>query len=204
MDQAAVSLPRFSAGMIAGGKSLRMGCDKKLLEFDGVPLWRRQLRLLESLAPAEILISGPEDGPWAGHYRVVKDLLPDAGPLSGLGAIIAGASEEIVLVLAVDLPLITSDFLARILLLGNGSGVIPQVENSFEPLAALYPKACAHMVNSALHAGDFSLQKLSHALVNSGLATALKIGSPEKRLFHNVNSPSDFAALFEGKTPVGM
>ncbi len=181
-----------------------MGCDKKLLEFDGVALWRRQIELLESLAPKEILISGPEDGPWAGCCRVVKDLLPCAGPLSGLGAILAGASEEIVLVLAVDLPLIPADFLARLLIYANGRAVIPKIETSFEPLAALYTKACAPVVENALRSGDFSLQKLSQALINDGLASALKIDASEKKLFHNVNSPADFDALFEGETSEGM
>lgn len=178
-----------------------MGCDKKLLEFEGIPFWRRQIDLLESLSPAEILISGPEDGPWSGHFRVVNDLLPSAGPLSGLGAAIASASEEVVIVLAVDLPFMSADFLTRLVLLGNGSGVIPRIESRFEPLAACYPRSCAPIVENALRAGDLSLQNLSHVLITKGFASALKIDVSETELFHNVNSPSDFAALFEGKTP---
>ena len=53
----------LAAALIAGGASSRMGCDKALLPVvwheHPVPLWRRQLSVLESLHPDELILSGP-------------------------------------------------------------------------------------------------------------------------------------------------
>ena len=39
----------FSALLLAGGESRRMGRDKATIEFDGRPLWKRQMELLRAL-----------------------------------------------------------------------------------------------------------------------------------------------------------
>ena len=100
----------FTAALMAGGKSSRMGSDKRLLEIDGIPFWQRQIELLESLAPSEILISASDYPAWAGRHGVVKDEAAGAGPLAGLSAILNAAAHEIVLVLAVDMPLMNARF----------------------------------------------------------------------------------------------
>ena len=49
----------FSAALLAGGRSSRMGRDKAFLEIDGVPLWQRQLQTLRELGPSETFLAGP-------------------------------------------------------------------------------------------------------------------------------------------------
>jgi molybdopterin-guanine dinucleotide biosynthesis protein A len=70
-----------------------MGRDKRLIEWDGVALWRRQFDLLASLHPTELMISGPAEGPWADEgLRVVKDARSNAGPLAGLCTALGAAA----------------------------------------------------------------------------------------------------------------
>ncbi|HEY5345385.1 MAG TPA: NTP transferase domain-containing protein, partial [Verrucomicrobiae bacterium] len=48
----------FSAVILAGGKSSRMGRDKAFLEIGGTTLLARQIGLARELGAAEIFISG--------------------------------------------------------------------------------------------------------------------------------------------------
>ena len=126
-----------------------MGRDKALLPHpvSGLPLLAHQAALLRSLPGcAELLLSAPADrgyaltGPLAGA-RLVPDAAPDCGPLAGLVAGLATAAHPRLLVLAVDLPFVSADWL-RVLLLkaSSSSGVsLQHADQSFEPLCAVYP-----------------------------------------------------------------
>ena len=63
---------RFSAVLLAGGKSSRMGSDKAFLEIEGEPLWQRQLATLRGLSPGQLMISGPRREEW-DEYEIVTD-----------------------------------------------------------------------------------------------------------------------------------
>jgi molybdopterin-guanine dinucleotide biosynthesis protein A len=49
---------KFSAVILAGGRSQRMGCDKAWLLFEGKSLLARQIELVRQVEPEEIFISG--------------------------------------------------------------------------------------------------------------------------------------------------
>ena len=67
-----------------------MGRDKAFVEIDGVPLWRRQLQLLEELLPHELFIAGPAHDEWQQtNCIIIPDAEPDAGPLAGIVAAFA-------------------------------------------------------------------------------------------------------------------
>ena len=51
----------FSAVLLAGGESRRMGTDKATFLFRGKPLWQAQLETLRKLRPAEIFLSARTD-----------------------------------------------------------------------------------------------------------------------------------------------
>src|SRR4029077_13783233 len=54
----------FSAVLLAGGESRRMGTDKATFLFRGKPLWQVQLETLRKLRPAEIFLSARTDPSW--------------------------------------------------------------------------------------------------------------------------------------------
>ena len=93
-----------------------MGRDKAFLEFEGEPLWRRQIATLQQLEPAQIMISGSSRAEW-NEYEIVTDEIVDAGPLAGVAAALQKCAAPLLVVLAVDLPRMTTDFLRSLLAL---------------------------------------------------------------------------------------
>jgi molybdopterin-guanine dinucleotide biosynthesis protein A len=186
----------FSAALIAGGKSSRFGGDKKFLKVEGIALWERQVKMLATLNPAELLISGPADGPWAGRFRSLEDAAGSEGPLGGVAAVLEAAACESLLVLAVDMPLMTEAWLEQLLSARTpGIGLLPCFGGRFEPLAAIYPRSCAEIAHACIRNGEASMQNFCRRLLEAGLADTFEISAADLPLFANLNTPADLAAF---------
>ncbi len=162
-----------------------MGRDKAFLEFAGEPLWRRQLSTLRKLSPEQLLISGPLREEWS-ECEIVSDEIPDAGPLAGVTAALQKCATPLLVVLAVDLPHMTADFLRSL-----GHGAVPHGANGFEPLAAVYPVTCLSLALQALRSGDFSMQNFVQQAIDQRLLSGREISETEYPLFANLNTPAD-------------
>lgn len=185
----------LSAAILAGGRSSRMGRDKAFLPVlpDGETLIRHQATLLRRLGCDELIISGRAGVDYrVPGSRVVTDTVIDSGPLAGLATLLTAARHPWVMAIAVDLPLLTTDYLAKLLATGGGvTGVVPLGADGYEPLVGLYPKTILPMIGNALAAGKLSLQPLIHAAVAEGLVRPLAIEAHERVLFTNWNTPAD-------------
>src|SRR5262245_30460604 len=131
----------FSAVLLIGGESRRMGRDKATIIFEGRPLWERQLRLLRELDPEEIFVSARTAPTWLpAGTKLLLDEQPSRGPLSGLAKAVSSVQTSHIVVLAVDMPFMTSEqmhsLIRRVL---PESGVVPVIDGRAEPLAAVYP-----------------------------------------------------------------
>jgi molybdopterin-guanine dinucleotide biosynthesis protein A len=170
-----------------------MGTDKALLAWDGRRLLDRQLDLLRAVGPAELLISGrPGIDYAAAGVRVVFDAVADQGPLGGLAAVLEAITTPHVLLLAVDLPAMTSGFLQRLLRQrAPGIGAVPRSASGWEPLAAVYPREILPLVRKHLGRGERAM----HRLIETGIAAGLLLASPlapeDSGVFMNVNTPGD-------------
>jgi len=189
-----MGIPAFSAVLLAGGESRRMGRDKAGVLVAGQALWERQLATLAALRPREILISGKRDGPYAGAgFEVLEDLHPGCGPLAGLEAASRRMETDWLCVLAIDLPWMSATFLARLLEIAGrtGRGVVPQDGGRFEPLAAVYPSAMQPVIEEQLATTDWSMQRLVRRGLELGLVVPYALADEERALFRNVNTPAD-------------
>jgi molybdopterin-guanine dinucleotide biosynthesis protein A len=182
----------FSAVLLAGGKSSRMGRDKAALVVADEPLWRRQLATLVATGADAVFISGPADGPWAG-VECVADDVKDAGPLAGIAAGLRRCASPWLLVLAVDMPAMTADYLRA--LAGHAArtraGVVPGIGGRREPLAAIYPRAALAVAEGRLLAGRLKLEDFVAELETLGLVARYPISEKDAALFANWNEPGD-------------
>lgn len=175
-----------------------MGRDKAAVKYHGEPLWRHQIATLEAVGPAEILISGKQDGPYVGaSYPVIRDETPGLGPLSGLASGLQHSRNPLVLVLAIDLPAMEPDFLRALVrqAIDSGKGAVPFDGLRFHPLAAAYPQACLPLALAGLRSEDRSLQRFVRASAESGLIAPREIFPEELGCFENINTQADLKRL---------
>jgi molybdopterin-guanine dinucleotide biosynthesis protein A len=182
--------------LLAGGESRRMGTDKATIVFRGKPLWQVQLETLRNLRPAKILLSARTDPPWRpDDVQFIEDVPPSRGPLSGIAASLVRIRTPHLLALAIDMPFMTEIYLRSLCdAIERGRGVIANINNRAEPLAAVYPREAEIDFRAALAGSDFSLQNVVRHLVTSGKLRAISVTEEERRLFRNVNNMSDVDA----------
>ena len=192
-----MGLPSLGGAVLAGGEGRRMGRPKSGLRVGDEPLLLRQLRLLLDAGAEERWVSLGTAGE-AGvrmdpEVRVVRDEQSGQGPLAGIERVLAHTETRWVLILAVDLPEMTADFLRR-LVAGRlpGQGVVPRLGSRFEPLAAVYPQSALGEAVIRLDRGERSLQEFVGALVDSGQMRVLEVEREQAALFTNWNRPEDY------------
>jgi molybdenum cofactor guanylyltransferase len=169
-----------------------MGRDKCLLEVDGQPLWKRQFDLLMPLS-SDIWVVAPTRPDWCDDsMQWARDVTNDRGPLAGLAAALEISSAPLVVVLAVDLPSMRTDYLCSLAKQATvGCGIVPAMDGLFQPLAAIYPKVVLPEALIHLEHPDRSFQALLRELVAQRKMRSLAVSPDDRFLFRNLNSPGD-------------
>ena len=130
---------RFSAAVLAGGRSTRMGADKAGLPFMGMTLAAYQAEKLKALGLADLMLSGwQQEIPGA---RCVSDELPARGPLGGIHACLGAAEHDAVLFLSVDVPLVPVETLRTLLDAHTGGITLLSVDGAPQPLIGVYDRS---------------------------------------------------------------
>jgi molybdopterin-guanine dinucleotide biosynthesis protein A len=183
----------FSAIILAGGKSSRMGRDKAFLEIDGRTLLERQVETARGAGAQEIFISGRVNADYSAlQLPVLRDRFSNAGPLAGIHSALYEATYPMLLVLAVDLPNLTSQLLKRIKEEDRGElGIIPRRGEKIEPLAAFYPRQTLRMCEGLLQKQVYAVRAFAATCVACKLARFIDLPLQEEECFFNCNTPHD-------------
>lgn len=190
------AIPELAAAVLAGGRSRRMGRDKALMEWRGERLLDRQLRLLKALGPAHLFLSTRLGVSYDGlDVPLVFDREEDRGPLGALDALFARSRASHFLIVAVDMPQLTFDVLQVLLARCTPhTGVVPQQGDEFEPLAAVYPRACAARLPALLRHGRGAMHDLIQPALAAGELAAWTVPNDWSSAFANWNKPDDLSA----------
>jgi molybdopterin-guanine dinucleotide biosynthesis protein A len=139
-------------------------------------------------------VGGPPDRYDRVGIPVVPDLLPDIGPLGGLYTALRGASERII-VLACDLPFVTTPFLECLLRTGrDADATVPRTADGLHPLCASYAADAAPRIRRLIDEGVRQVQEALGSLrLHIVEGAALAPYDPDGRLLHNINTPDDYA-----------
>jgi molybdopterin-guanine dinucleotide biosynthesis protein A len=193
--------PDVSAFILAGGKSTRMGTNKAFVEFDGRTLLARALDLARSVT-ADVRIVGRRDK-FAAHAPVVEDAFHDCGPLAGIQAALRASSSQLNLILAVDMPFVSREFLQYLIDQARNAPeadvVVPLADGRRQPLCAVYRVAFAALAENSLRVEQYRIDRLfdqvrtrvigSDELAGAGFSSAI---------FSNLNTPEELEAQKRG------
>jgi len=181
--------------VLAGGKSSRMGSDKALLKINGITLVQHVAEQVYQAVGNVTLVGDPEQYSNLS-YPVIRDIFPARGPLSGIHAALAASHTQWNLVVACDMPEVTTAFLTQLIeraQCGRSHAVIPAGPSGRpEPLCAAYNRGALDAIAHALECG---IRKVMDGLM--GLDIDLW-PVPDARQFHNLNTPAEWAGYPHG------
>ena len=184
-----------SAVILAGGASTRMGRDKAWLVSNGKPLIRLALEKTRALGVSEIFISGRagEDHS-ALKCPVLLDREPGFGPLGGIERALHACTAPLLLVLAVDLPHMTTAFLQKLSARCDRlTGVAPKLRGELEPLSAIYPKRCHVIATDFIARSRLSARDFAEACLQEHAVRTFPVSIADAKCFANWNTPADVA-----------
>ena len=188
-----------SAAILAGGRASRFdGRDKSALMVGGRSILDRQLTELAPLCDDVMLVIGERaaaDVP--PGLRLVRDRVPESGPLGGLDAALAAARHDTLLLVACDMPFVTVRLLAHLLALTSEADAVgPRTERGYHPLCAAYTRACQPAIAERLDRRQFRLVDfLADVRVRVVCGDELAALGDHHRLLANVNTPAEYDGL---------
>ncbi|MGI8784449.1 MAG: molybdenum cofactor guanylyltransferase [Acidobacteriota bacterium] len=192
-----------TALILAGGRSRRMGQDKRFLLHEGIPLiWRVAEAARELTGDVRILLSDDDPRVSAQNSLTIVDRFPGEGPLSALAGALDQARGPYALVLAADYPMLDGKFLRKFKeALDSAAGVpdvvVPVADGIMQVTCAFYRVALAGELASARESGERSLRRWTERRL-SGVERIdqdkWRDWSNPDALF-NVNTPGEYEQL---------
>ncbi|WP_304517105.1 molybdenum cofactor guanylyltransferase [Cecembia rubra] len=180
----------LSIYILAGGKSRRMGQDKGLIDLLGKPMIKHMLDRVSKLN-LPIKIVAHHDQYKQFGFPVIKDLIPEKGPLGGLYTSLCDAVSKFVLLMSCDMPFLSLEVIkALIAQKKDNSIIISELHNNILPFPGIYPANLRQIIHLHLQNERLKFQQFI-------LSTAhLKINLDEEyqnqpEIFQNINSPQD-------------
>ncbi len=186
-----INHPVISAAILAGGKNSRMnGENKALLKVDGISIIDRQLEVLSGLFN-EIFIVG-KDFDNGHNLRIVEDIYPDKGPLSGIHTALSYSKSQFVFVVSCDMPFLCADFIGELVFeagKNNYEAIVPKHDLGIEPMHALYKKNLLKNAESTLMQDDIRIRNMFKGIKIKYFSVNLHYNT--EMIFFNINNPQD-------------
>ena len=181
--------------LLAGGKSRRMGEDKRHLVVGEQTLLERGLAVLRSAFQNVLVVIAQDSPPLGVDARVVRDLVPDCGSLGGLYSGLMQATTPWVFVVACDMPFLNQTVIAQFTSRRTTADIVmAKLDARLHPMHALYGKQCLPVLEQMVLARQLKIQEMvSQSSLRVCYVTEADLLSidPSGRSFCNVNTLAD-------------
>ena len=200
-------MTNFSGYVLAGGRSSRMRTDKAFLEIGGESFLERAVKTLSETC--ENSVKMVLNNSQANFIERLPDRVPyifdryeNRGALGGIHTALSDCETKYAIILAVDLPLVTTEAIANLADIAVSSNefiaVVPrQTDGRLQPLCAVYhARYCLPTLENLLNekvcasVRDF-LELIAPSFVDQNKLSA----DQSKDIFFNVNRPADLQSI---------
>lgn len=186
-----------AAAILTGGQARRFeGRDKsRLPAWPGGPaILDHQLATLGPIAGEILIVTSREraaDFAFTGRasaVRTVVDHYPGSGPLGAIVTAFDTTRASEIVVVAGDMPGISSDAIRDLLrrhAVAGPDATVPESARGLEPLCAVYARSARDPLAAALASGERSLRRALAPL------RIERVAAGSETLFRNINTPDD-------------
>jgi len=192
-------MPAVSAIILAGGRSRRLGIDKRSLFLTSA---RSQLsETIERMTHVadDIVVAGDPADDVANRATVVADAQAGIGPIAGLLTGLCSVRHERAVVVACDLPFLSLELLRGLLAVPRDYALlVPRRDDgTLEMLHAVYSTSIVAILREYIRSGERRLSGLLSALESSGQLVRVvdddwaRRYDPALRSYFNLNTPAD-------------
>jgi molybdopterin-guanine dinucleotide biosynthesis protein A len=182
------------AFILVGGMSSRMGKDKSGLRFGDRSAVALIAASLEVVAHTIRSVGGAV--PAVEGLPNIADAHDQWGPLAGIEAALCNSTSEYSVIVACDLPFVTSRLFERLMgLADHWAAIVPlQSDGRPQPLCAIYRRAaCLAAARQAIANGEHSPRALLDQVQTRYVSfSELSDLDGSKHFFFNVNTPENY------------
>ena len=181
----------FSLLIVAGGKSSRLGTDKRFVEVGGVSLLENIINKAVKLNFNEIFLCVEGNLQSFNHFeplgiKILVDEVKNSGPMAALAVGLSKIRNDWALAVSTDMPFFDFEALEPLIeKISDVQAVIPICGGKNQMLAAFYHKNLSKIFSNELASSQLKLfnaiKKIPHEFVEI----------PREEVFFNVNTRSD-------------
>lgn len=156
---------QLTAIILAGGKSSRMGSDKGLTVYNGIPLVQYSINVCEKVT-GNIIISTGNEAYGRFGYPMVADNFRECGPIGGLEATLARSETELNIVCPCDMPLISPGILNQLLEKAHTATtvVVQDPEGKDIPVLGVYSRSALPVIRDQIERQEYRMTQLLQRL----------------------------------------
>lgn len=182
--------------ILTGGKSVRMGRDKALIQYHNEPQYQHVYHLLEGMGIMPFISCREEQREFFEDHgcRTITDRINGLGPMGGMISAFMKNPDHAWLVLACDLPLLDGNVIQQLISNRKSTAIATSFQSPHdkfpEPLVAIWEPASYPRIMQFVAQGISCPRKV---LINSNTHV---IHASDAEKLTNVNTPDDLEDVF--------
>jgi molybdopterin-guanine dinucleotide biosynthesis protein A len=138
-----------------------MGRDKAMIRVGKTTLLHHTYTIARRIFPEIVVVSSFHEAMPGLDVRMIRDVLPVSGSLTGIVSALLAAETPYVFVLSCDMPFLSERAIRHVLDANHGENIIiPQTEAGLEPMHAIYNRCCISTMLSAIGRDHMKISRL--------------------------------------------
>jgi molybdopterin-guanine dinucleotide biosynthesis protein A len=182
----------IGCAILAGGKSTRLGRDKASIRVFDKTLIQQVYEKAQAVFKRIFIVSNHHEGFCGVDVPIVKDVFPAHASMVGIASALLFADTPYVFILGCDMPFVSVGSIECVLSNLHGEDIIiPHTHKGFEPLHAVYSRACISIMLTHIGLQRFKIRDIFPFLKVREIEENPLFINGEVSVFTNINVEED-------------